>query len=1013
MKFFFTVLAIRCLCLDAGPAVSLQDPTGQELIFLRLAINVAMAGPFALVENEMVFQNPQDRRMEGRFSFALPMSEGSAAMPSRLAMEISGKLMEGEVVNRSKAQRVYREILHEARDPALLEQSAGNIFTARVFPIEPYAVVRLILSYAITLPLRDLHRRLQIPLAGLPEIHNFTFAASVQQLGFGLSANCSFPSGTNLPMILENGAVTFGTEEMNLLPTSDIYLDVWEPLATTRSYSVGGQLVTSFIITGDLEKNDTLFEPEIWHIYIDTSASTADSFLVRLPVIEAVLGQVPSTTIEVKVFAFDIEVVEIFAAQSVAEFTQLASSVQSTLQQRLPLGATDFQRLLNHVETQVPSSGQEMGVLILSDCIATANERAAQKLGQLLTPVPGRVVEVGVIGSKFDSPLGSAIASAGHGRIVQIPLTSKDLSKVALETWSQLTKPMGQRGELQSKMGSNSWIWPETAFDLHDGDELVVFSGGEGLTLAAPELQLGSVTMTAPNMEAAGPAFSALLSREASRARLELLEATRQLATSAAAAKAVEFELVRLSEQSRVMTPHTALLVLETDEDYVRFGIPQDRLTPILTVTSTGVALTDRPSLPLRPLPTGLTPQELTQITGFSEYNDTNTSQTCEVGQSECQLQADDDVTLQHIGGDPDMAGSSSKAQAFSVTWFLLFFLCCLDSVSSAWTDLQTDAQTLVSQHGSTGPTERRRELAQKYAAALWTQRKGDALRNYCATWVTWDPSNDLAFEYLSKAAQLLGETTLALRAASSIAEVAPRNSEQLLRGAWLTLALDTTESVSWATKLAERSLEEREDNVNTYRALAMAHWKANDFLAAGKTYARALNTKFHERYGDVKKILREEAALLLRSIQDSSPKIFQDLTSSELASVPLTEGKDITLWIALSWLTDANDVDLHVIDPNGEECYYSHRSTALGLRYYGDQRSGLGPEVISLAAKRPGRYRIGAKYFSTGAMGASRGTVLVRQMSGGKPVAEPIIEVFTLPAHYPSTLPIVEITVT
>ena len=75
--------------------------------------------------------------------------------------------------------------------------------------------------------------------------------------------------------------MTFGTEEMNLLPTSDLYLDVWEPLATTRSYSVGGQLVTSFIITGDLA-NETLFEPEIWHIYIDTSASTADSFLATM-----------------------------------------------------------------------------------------------------------------------------------------------------------------------------------------------------------------------------------------------------------------------------------------------------------------------------------------------------------------------------------------------------------------------------------------------------------------------------------------------------------------------------------------------------------------------------------------------------------------------------------------------------------------------------------------------------------------------------------------------------------
>lgn len=134
----------RCLALlnfavvSAAPAVSLQDPAGQELILLSLAINAAMMGPFALVENEMVFQNPQAKRMEGRFSFVLPMDSGSAAMPSRLAMEIQGKLMEGEVVNRSKAQRVYREILHEARDPALLEQSAGNLFTARVFPIEPH-----------------------------------------------------------------------------------------------------------------------------------------------------------------------------------------------------------------------------------------------------------------------------------------------------------------------------------------------------------------------------------------------------------------------------------------------------------------------------------------------------------------------------------------------------------------------------------------------------------------------------------------------------------------------------------------------------------------------------------------------------------------------------------------------------------------------------------------------------------------------------------------------------------
>ena len=65
----------------------------------------------------------------------------------------------------------------------LAAQKNNNIFAAIVLKVFPQfvfnhqpnqlptseAVVRLILSYAITLPLRDFHRRLQIPLAGLPE----------------------------------------------------------------------------------------------------------------------------------------------------------------------------------------------------------------------------------------------------------------------------------------------------------------------------------------------------------------------------------------------------------------------------------------------------------------------------------------------------------------------------------------------------------------------------------------------------------------------------------------------------------------------------------------------------------------------------------------------------------------------------------------------------------------------------------------------------------------------------
>lgn len=57
--------------------------------------------------------------------------------------------------------------------------------------------------------------------------------------------------------------------------------------------------------------------------------------------------------------------------------------------------------------------------------------------------------------------------------IVNIPLTSKDLSSVAAQAWLDLTKPMGQRGELVpgGPGGANAWIWPQAAFDLHEAGQ--------------------------------------------------------------------------------------------------------------------------------------------------------------------------------------------------------------------------------------------------------------------------------------------------------------------------------------------------------------------------------------------------------------------------------------------------------------------------------------------------------------------------------------------------------------
>lgn len=1020
-------MARRCLLLALAasaaaqqPAsISLENPDGQRLDFLRLTVGAALFGPFAFVENELVFRNPEPRRMEGRFSFALPVGPDGPAAPSRFAMEIFGRLMEGEVVNRSKARAIYREILHEARDPALLEQGPGNIFTARVFPIEANAVVRLILSYSLTLPLRASRRALVLPMRGLPSIEKFSFAATVATVGGGadVDANCSLPGFGSLAAVPQNGAVRFATASaMALTPDADAVIEVREaPGSSPPSLSVdGGSLVSSFTLDNASFPmvQPPAFAPKAWSVYVDTSASTADTSAVRVPMIAALLDAMPE--VDVEVFAFDIEVVSLRAKGP--KDAALGLTVRSALENRLPLGATDLEQVMKHVEANAKApAGGSVGVLLVTDAIPTAKERAAARLGQLLSEQSGRVVEVAVIGNKFDTATGTAIAANGNGRIVHLPLTSKELPAAAAKAWADLTKPLGARA---SPKVSSGWVWPEAVADLHAGDEVVVYSGGStGQIVPKPELTLtfggGNGTLVPGQTQTASAAFGALLSREATRARLELLEAQRQLATTAAQATALQEEIITLSVSKRVMSPHTALLVLETEQDYIRFGIPRANLAPILVTTDTGVELRERKDLLYPDLPSTTTTTMGTTVTTSTS----TPNMTCSSSQqlSSCQSQQEDLSEVSDVARAAEAmmqsSGASVSAARGARSGILIALLLCLFTcVSEAgWADPKADAAKTLKEFGDNGPAQRFRDNATKYASALLATEKSAELKSYCARWLTWDPSNTLVFEYLSKAGQLLSEPQLALRAATSVAEIAPRDPEQLLRGAWISMALATEQSADWAVRLAVRALEERQDNPNTYRALALAHWRAGNHLEAAQAYQKGLGYNFNSRYGDIARVFREEAALFLRAVEATDTQLGQSLRK-QLPSVGVDAGKGISLRITMSWLTDANDVDLHVIDPRGAECYYSQRKTSL-LELYSDQTQGLGPEVIVMNNQRvAGKYKIGVKYFSSGAMGASRGTVVVWDIRNGVPAGPAKIEAFTLPAGYSDVLPILEV---
>ena len=74
---------------------------------------------------------------------------------------------------------------------------------------------------------------------------------------------------------------------------------------------------------------------------------------------------------------------------------------------------------------------------------------------------------------------------------------------------------------------------------------------------------------------------------------------------------------------------------------------------------------------------------------------------------------------------------------------------------------------------------------------------------------------------------------------------------------------------------------------------------------------------------------------------------------------------------VVLAWDADNTDVDLHVIDPNGEEVFYGHNLSYQGGAITRDATGGYGPEEFALRVAKPGKYRVEANFFGHRAAGA------------------------------------------
>lgn len=1048
--------------------MSLSDPDGQEMRLEELSARAAVHGMLSLTELELVFRNPHSRRMEGRFRCVLP----AGAAISRFAKEVNGQLMEGEVVERLRANRVYDEILHQMRDPALLEQDQGNRFSARVFPIEAGARVRLVLSYSRLLPLRGGRRTFTLPLRGLPTIGRYSFRAILAPLP-GESAAPSGNPAMSLPGRARHGAVeTVEQEERDFTPGEDVEVS-WAAAPGTppvRTLVAGDFALTSFL--------PPLPAPAAapggpWLFLVDTSASGAADGPRRVDALERLLAALPPEA-EVDVVAFDQEVAPLGRSRA----RTWARRIRAALETRGFLGGTDLASALASVATLRPAAGTR--VVLVSDGVATLGDTEPARLAtECRKLLPGVALHALVLGSRQDADT-LGMLTRGRGRVVLLPFAG-ELGPAARDAAAALARPLGL--DLEADDDGAEWSLPARFPDVAAGDEVVVLSRLRPGAGSAVRLRHGDRVLLRGGDASPLPAgsFGPLLEREAWTAWLAHLAERERTESSPGVREALANEQVKVSVERRVLVPRTTLLVLETEEDYRRFGLDRRALAEVLGVGAAGIERVDRAPLPVAPAgdeafrssrPDARTaagrkdgrdaagPAANARTADGPARGDAPVlafapaepvlakSEAPVVVHEEMPLREEDRGTSERSGAEPPKAGDLAETGVMggigggveggvggSIEGIALGGLGGLGDAASGQTRERTSAPTsrpapaappspapaataqaerpathvAPAPAAATAPAWTRpvfpsdeevarlaravkedplaREGWNRLSEALAARKEWNALLDLSRRWQPYDPENPQVYECRGEAALALGRTAEARRAFGSLAEVAPGKPELLQRAG---LLLFRAGDARLAEAPLRQALRLRPDRANASRHLALVLWQSGRHAEAARVLEEALSRDYPGWYRNVRRVLAEELALVWRDWAAREPE-----RSAPLELRARERGIDLgrrdAHRVTLAWETDANDVDLHVVDPSGEECFYGHTRNSSGLELYEDVTQGLGPEVIRAAKAPAGTYSVGVNYFAAGPMGVARG-VLVVVRDGGK--AGPAVEV-------------------
>lgn len=909
------------------PRIEIGERPDENSVSLQsMDVQVEIFGNLAKTTTTLVFTNSSSRNLEGNLVFPLPEN----TTVSGYAIDINGKLRNAVPVTKARAVEVFESIQKQNIDPGIIEKVEGNNFRTRISPILARGSRTIQLSYYQELKLDKSSYQYHLPLDSSKKIAKFNLttkvytAAGKPQLVETPDGSFNFSENSNI--------YEANLSKTDFTPKKSLIINLPKSPNNVESFvqkNVDGSVYFYANLLVDAKSQPKVWSKNIGIIWDNSLSGLKRNHQKELEFLDKIISQQKNLNIEVSLLNISLEKSRLFQIKN-GDWSELKKYLENVTYD----GGTNYAKIL-------PASLKADEYLLFSDGISSFGSNIFNIDKPFYTIASSPTSNYGVL---------KMIAQKAGGKFINLNENSVE------NAFKQINESSVQfLGIINNTAGE---VYPISTNDVNNGisiagisqypnAKLTMMFGRNGKVEFNKELDLSKATQ---NPE---------ISKIWAQSKVNYLELNPEQNKT---------EIEEIGKQFSIVTSNTSLIVLENVSDYVKYKInpPAELQSEFNKLSKQGFEQNETRKADL--LKNAIAKAKELKEWWKKDFKYIKPKYPKPVGDSTTYLE--ETVQVNMVMPEPRttavMEMESSAEQAMVVTANGVR----RESRSLGYASANFVADKKMKDETSASVPEIKIvnvKSDKEYMKLIEASKNPyqtylDLRKDYAETPAYYF---DVATFFFQKKEKETG-----LKILSSIADLGLEDAELYKMLAYKLKEIEEYQTELFITK---KVLEWRPFDAQSYRDYALALQDNEQYQSALEYLYKVLTNDYSveitTRDRDITEIIVPEVNNLisLHRKELNLSKINKDI----IVDIP------VDIRVVMNWNKDMTDIDLWVTDPNGEKCFYGHRTTAIGGRMSEDVTQGFGPEQFMLKKAIKGKYKIETNFFGERQMSISGPTTI------------------------------------